>query len=389
MTRFSLALALRRLPQFESDGLRVAVTSALYSLALGIASVAIPLQAIAVGYGAVEVGLLVATSAVSQMITRVFLGSMMRLLPDWVIVAAACALLASSCLAVVITSAAVVFVASQLMQGISRACFWTGSQTHVVRGEGSSVRALASINLVGNIGLLAGPVVAGLLIGDDGRLALVVATAAALVALASARHLNRLPPFKRLATRPPGHLWQRPGVREGCHAGVTAGAWRALLGSYVPLALVEADQSALVIGSLVTVANGAALLGAWLVRGLEDEVRIRSTLRLCTPLTGLALATTGPLAFSATLAGLALTASGVAAGALQTLGPAFAADAVHREERGEAIAVTGTFRAASLFVAPLATAAMVAVLPVAAAMALTGALMAVPIRRHGRREPVA
>ena len=372
-------------PRFEADGHWMALANVGYSFALGVASVALPLQAVFAGYSAVEVGVLVAVSAVSQLAGRALLGRAMRRVPDWVIVGAACVLLSMSCLVVVVSSALAPFLLAQLVQGVSRACFWTGSQTHVVRGEGSSVRALASVNLVGNVGLLSGPVVAGLLIdGDDAYLALLVAAAAALASVLPVGRLHRLPPFKQLSDRQPGHIWRRAGVWEGCHAGVTAGAWRGLLGSYVPLALVHAGQAALTVGVLVAIANTSSILGAWLVRRVESDAGVRRTLMLGTPVTGLALAAMGPLATSPTFAALALTASGVAAGALQTLGPAIAADAVHHEERGEAIAATGTFRAASLFVAPLATAALVMVVPIGAAMVVTGVLMALPV---GRRTP--
>lgn len=368
-----------------SDGHWAGSTAAGYSFALGVASVAVPLQAVATGYGAVEIGLLTAASAVSQMVSRMFLGRAMRRVPDWVIIAVSCGLLAVSCLLVAASSAPVPFVLAQLMQGLSRACFWTGSQTHVVRGTGSSVRALASVNLVGNIGLLAGPAVAGFIIGADARGALVLAAVVALVSLVPAARLNRLPPFQKVAGRQPGRVWQRAKVWEGCRAGVTAGAWRALLGSYVPLALVQAGQSAAAVGALVATANAASILGAWLVRHLDDEVAIGRTLLVGTPVTGLAVATVGWLASSAALVALALVVSGVAAGALQTLGPAQAADAVHEQERGDAIAATGTFRAASLFLTPLATAALVVAVPVAGAMAVTGLLVALPVGLRPRQ----
>ncbi|HEY0889097.1 MAG TPA: MFS transporter [Nocardioides sp.] len=370
----------RLIPRFEGDGQWVAAANVGFSFALGMASVAVPLQAVAVGYSAVEVGVLTAVSAVAQMVGRLFLGQVMRRVPDWLIVAAACVFLAASCLVVVGSSAVAPFVVAQLLQGVARAAFWTGSQTHVVRGDGSSVKALASVNLVGNLGLLSGPVVAGLLIADDARLALGVSAGAALLAVLPAARLDRLPPFQKLRDRPQGYLWQRRGVWEGCYAGVTAGAWRGLLGSYVPIALVQAGHTSLTVGVLVAVANAAAILGAWLVRGV-DESRIQHVLLAGTPVTGLALAAIGPLAFSSVLAALALVVSGTAAGVLQVLGPATAADAVHPQERGEAVAVTGTWRAASLFVAPLATAGLVAVLPVGAAMVITGAVMAVPLGR--------
>ncbi len=371
----------RIVPRFEADGHWVAGTNAGFSFALGVASVALPLQALAVGYSAVEVGVLIAVSAISQMIGRLLLGRVMRVVPDWLIVAAACVLMGASCLVVVGSSAVVPFVVAQLVQGLARAAFWTGSQTHVVRGEQSSVKALASVNLVGNVGLLSGPVVAGLLIGQDARLALGVSAAVAFLSVLPAARLDRLPPFQKLSNRQPGHMWQRRGVWEGCYAGVTAGAWRGLLGSYVPLALVHAGHASLIVGVLVAVANTAAILGAWLVGRMEDESRMRQVMLLGTPVTGLALAAMGPLAFSAVLAAMALTVSGIAAGGLQVLGPATASDAVHPEERGEAIAATGTWRAASLFVTPLVTAGLVAVVPIGAAMALTGVAMAIPIGR--------
>lgn len=371
----------RIVPRFEADGHWVAGTNAGFSFALGAASVALPLQALVVGYSAVEVGLLTAVSAISQMVGRMLLGRVMRVVPDWLIVAAACVLLGVSCLVVVGSSAVVPFVVAQLLQGLARAAFWTGSQTHVVRGKQSSVTALASVNLVGNVGLLSGPVVAGLLIGVDARLALGVPAAFAFLAVLPAARLDRLPPFRKLSNRQPGHMWQRRGVWEGCYAGVTAGAWRGLLGSYVPLALVHAGHASLTVGVLVSIANTAAILGAWLVGRMEDESRMRDVLLLGTPVTGLALAAMGALAFSSVLAAVALTVSGIAAGGLQVLGPAIAADAVHPEERGEAIAATGTWRAASLFVAPLVTAGLVAVVPIGMAMVLTGAAIAVPVGR--------
>lgn len=368
----------------SADGRWSAWTASGYSFALGVASVAVPLQAVSAGYGAVGLGLLTAASAVSQMLSRMLLGRAMRRWPDWWIIAAACALLAVSCLVLVLTSAVVPFVIAQLLQGVSRACFWTGSQTHVVRGDGSSVRALASVNLVGNVGLLAGPALAGLIIEADARAALAVAAAVALLSLVPATHLNRYPPFESVVSTQPGRVWQRPGVWEGCRAGVTAGAWRALLGSYVPLVLVQAGHGPATVGALVALANAASILGAWLVRHLEDGAITRRTLLLGTPVTGVAVASVGLLSGSQVLTALALIVSGVAAGALQTLGPALAADAVHKQERGDAIAATGTFRAASLFLAPLATAALVTVVPLAGAMVATGLVIAVPMVRPRR-----
>ncbi|MCW2635597.1 MAG: arabinose efflux permease family protein, partial [Blastococcus sp.] len=68
----------------------------VYSLALGVASVGLPLLALRAGYSATEIGALTALSAVAQMVTRMFLGPAMRRWPDWTLIAGAGLLLAVS-----------------------------------------------------------------------------------------------------------------------------------------------------------------------------------------------------------------------------------------------------------------------------------------------------
>jgi MFS family permease len=356
----------------------------IYSLSLGIASVALPLLALQAGYSAVEIGGLTAVSAVSQMLIRLALGWAMRRWPDWTLIAGAGLVLAASCVIVALSAALVPFVAAQLLQGISRACFWTGSQTHVVRGGGRAAAALAQVNLAASVGLLIGPLIAGLLSEITPVLALAVAAAIALAGLLVALLLDRLPPFVPPTDRPPGQLWRRPGVDIGCFAGMSAGAWRALLTSYVPVALDAARQSATTIGVLVAAANGAQLLGTaaagWIRTRRANRVLVAGILA-----TGIATALTAAVAWSIALSALVLVVSGFAAGAVQVLGPATAAEAVHPEERGDAIAATGTFRAAALLAAPLAVAGMVAVVPLTPAIAMVGAGMTLPALAVRRR----
>ena len=139
---------------------------------------------------------------------------------------------------------------AQLLQGISRACFWTGSQTHVVRGSGRAAGALATMNFVAGLGLLAGPVVAGVL------------SEVTPVARARRRRRGRrcsawCPPScwtgSRPSPRPPtGRRGGSGAVRastSGAGPAVTAGGWRGLLSSYVPVALDAARQSASTIGA--------------------------------------------------------------------------------------------------------------------------------------------
>lgn len=372
-------------PHLLSRDIAASATSgAVYALALGIASVALPLLALRAGYSAAEVGALTATSGIAQFATRLILGAVMRRWPDWTLIAGAALLLAIGNGIAAISAAVVPFVIAQLLQGVSRACFWTGSQTHVVRGPGRAASALAAVNLSSSVGLLAGPVIAGVLSERTPVLALVVAAVIAVVGVLPTFLLDRLPPFVQPEDRPPGRLWRRPGVNVGCWAGVTTGAWRGLVTSYVPVALDAARQSASTIGALVAVANGASLVGA-AVSGRVPRSWSRPVLISGIVATGVATSLTAALASNVGLSALVLVISGVAAGVLQVLGPALAAESVHPEERGDAIAASGTFRAGALFAAPLGVAGLVAVLPLAPAMALVGAAMTLPAIAARRR----
>jgi len=366
---------LRRPPR---DTLAAAGGAVVFSCALGMASVALPLLAIEAGYSTVEIGVFTAVSAISQLTSRIGLGAVMRVLPDWTLVAGAAAVLAASN-AIAASSAAVVpFLLAQLLQGVARAGFWTGSQTHVVRGTGSSVRALATVNFVANGGLLAGPVLAGFLSARSPAYALAIAAVVAVAGIVPTFFLDRLRPFRRLKDQPQGRIWRRPGVSTGCWAGVTAGAWRGLLGSYVPVVLTHAGHASTVVGTLVAVAN-ASSVGGSAIAGRTDRAGLPKAYAVATVATGLTLAVVGYASEIAWLAGLVLGLSGLASGTLQTLGPAIASDSVHPEERGEAIAAAGTFRAAALFVAPFGVAGMVLAMPLSAALAVAGAAVAIPV----------
>jgi MFS family permease len=363
-----------------------------FSMALGMAMVALPLLALDAGYSKSAVGLLTAASAVSQMGVRMGLGLVMRRYPDWVLVFSAGGLLAASCALVAWSAAVVPFVACELLQGAARGCFWTGSQTHVVRGDGSSVGRLAVVNFVASVGQLLGPVLAGVVASRSITPALVISAGIALVCMLPPLALDRLPPFSPPEDRPRGRIWRRPGVDAGCWASLTAGAWRGLVSSYIPVALERAAQPVPLIGVLVSVANGANIAGAAVVGRMRRGRVLVRTLTASMLAAGIGSGLVALLAGSAPLAALLLAASGLGAGALQTLGPALASDVVHPEERGDAIAATGTFRAAALFASPLAVAGLLSGIALTPAMLLVGLLITLPAlttrRLHRAPDPI-
>lgn len=367
---------LLRLNSLDRDLAASSIGAFVYSCALGLATVVLPLLALAAGYSKSAVGYVTALSAVSQMCSRLFLAGIMRRFPDWVIVFSAGGFLALSCALVALSSAAAPFAAAELLQGVARACFWTGSQTHVVRGSGSSVSRLATVNYISSVGLLIGPIVGGFIGKHSIQLALWTGAAIALAGMAPPMLLDRLPPFTPWAGKRAA-VWRRSGVMAGSLAGITAGTWRGMLSSYVPVALQRAGESSASIGIMIAVANGTSVAGSALMTRVGGG-RPVAMYAAATVVTG------GSTAFVAAAAGIpgleatALALSGVGAGILQAIGPSVATDAVGEQERGDAIAVAGTYRAAALFAAPLGVGASLTILPLNVAIVVVGGVITLP-----------
>jgi MFS family permease len=358
----------------DRDLVAALTATMFFGLSLGMSSVALPLLAIEAGYSGAEIGVLTAASALAQFLTRPALGSALSRWPDWTLVAASGVLLATSSALLAVSTHVALFVAAQAVQGIARACFWTASQTHAVRRPGQAVDALARVNLASSVGLISGPLLAGALSVGSPLAAMVVAGIVAVLATVPTFAMNRLPPFEKRTDRGAGAVWRRPGVAAGCWASVTAGGWRGLLGSYVPVALEAARQPASTIGVLVSLANAATVVGSSAIA----RVRAGRLFGASTVVAGVGLAVMALVPGSFWVCAVALTVSGLGAGALQTLGPAVAAEGVHDQERGRAIAATGTFRAGAMLGAPLAVAGLLAFAPMSAALAVVALAISSP-----------
>lgn len=353
-------------------------TVACFSLALSVVSVAVPVLIVQAGYTLTEVGLLIALAAVTQIAVRFRIGAVMRRVTDKRLVGVA-AILMSAGAGLLVTSTAVgVIVVSQLLQGAARGLFWTGIQTHAVRTSSQSARGLASVNLASGVGLILGPGLAGLLMESSARLALGAAALGAAAALLPVVLMARLPVFT--APEEPaeeGRVARRPGVRAGSWAAASAGAWRGLMGAYVPVALHQAGHASTVIGTVVALANAATVAAGWAGRWVPTG-RFAATLAGGIVVTGAGLAVFGITADAVALAGTALAVSGLGMGLLQTVGPAVAAESVGEQERGDAMAAVGLCRAGATFAAPLGVGLLVLAMPLGLALAVAGALLALP-----------
>jgi MFS family permease len=375
----------------RSEDAYAQTTIFLFSVALGMAIVVVPLLATASGYALGAVGFLIATSAVTQIAARAGMGVLMDRFRTRTFILASLLLLAASCVVLAVSQDFWAFIVSQLLQGAARAYFFTGTQTHVVRGSRPAVSALARMNVMNGVGLLIGPLVAGL-VGDVSlTAALYIAAAISGVAvftgalLISYKPFTKPPPQPGITTRP---MWQRPGVVTAGWMGATAGGWRGILNSYLAVLITEAGHSIPVAGAMMTLANLAALCGSAVATPLR-RLGVGSSTLLGTVLAAGGIAAMALLVPNLTLACVFLCLSGLGGGILQTLGPALAAESVGPEERGRSIASIGTFRAVSLLLTPMGIGALVFVLPSpAVATAIVAVALGVPamVTRRGTRK---
>jgi hypothetical protein len=356
-----------------------------FSISLGIGTLALPLLALAAGYDAAVVGAFAATSAVAQLGFRLSLPWLLGRYSDRSLLGISCLMIAGSYAVLVVSTALPAFTVGHLLQGSARALFWTSSQTHAVRGSGTSVNALARVQIVGNIGTLTGPALAGAASGISVNLALVVGIATGLLAALSSRSMRSLPPFVRERRRPgEAHIWRRPGVDVGCWASFTAGGWRAMLGSYFPVVLTEAGLGPGLVGAFLALAD-AASFGAAAILIRVNPTATRLLIEVGVLAASIGIAVMPFVAMQPAVAAILIAVGGAGSGLLLTLGPAAASDSVAPNERGDAIAVAGTFRAAALFATPAGVAAGLSVVTLPFGVAIAGVVLGVPTVVSGLR----
>lgn len=354
------------------------------STSLGMTTLALPLLALDAGYSGVEVGVLTAVAALGQVTVRLCLGAAMRRWSDWTLIATAGLLIFLSNVLVVLDTSLPTFVCAEFVFGLAGGCFWTGGLTHVVRGPGRAIGALAVFTVIGSLGQIVGPLWAGFLSEHNPRLALAVAGIVAVVGTIPSMFLDRLPPFLADSDQPARELLRQPVVRAGCWAGVTAGSWQALLGSYVPVTLQSAGHPASHIGSLVALSNAFSTVAAGATGRLPSQMVGTGLLRVAIVASGGGIALASWYAGHLWLAAMALALSGLGAGILQTLGPAVVVEAVGPQQHGDAMALTGLCRAVAKLVAPLSVAGLATVLALPMSVVAVGVSMALPVFTGGR-----
>jgi Major Facilitator Superfamily len=382
----------RGLRRADDDRFAALGAVSAYSLGLGIATITIPLVALDAGYDAAAVGFLVAIAAGCQFLTRLALPRLLGRFADRTLITWACLGIGVAFLLLMVTTALPAFIVAQVLQGATRAMFWTSSQTHAVRGAGRPVQRLVDMNVAANAGTLSGPALGGMLAVAGLPVALAAAGAAAVVGAVASRGMRALPPFDRRRAAGTGQLLRRDGVDVACWAAAVSGGWWSMSGSYIPVLGLAAGLDSVGIGWMITISEGSGLAALVGLRRLPQD-RVRIVVRIAAATVACALIALALVALTATVAvtvlfALVMVIGGASSGTLTTLAPAMASLAARPEEQADALALTGTFRAGALLVAPALVGTLLTVAGVPAAVIVVAAALGLPGVAVGRRRLV-
>ena len=348
-----------------------------FSVGLGVGIVTIPLLALAAGYDAPSVGFLVAAAAATHLAGRLALPWLLGRLPDRTLIALASVMMLAAFGLLLISTVLAVFVLAQVLQGGARAIFWTSSQTHAVRDQPRPVHRLVDVSVASNAGTLIGPALGGLLATVGLPAALLAGILGSGAAAGGTIFLRRLEEFDRRNSVGSRRLLRRNGVDVACWASAVSGVWFSMLGSYVPVILLGAGIDSVGIGWLITASEGAATVALLGLRRIAVD-RIRPVVRIgAVGVTASLVAVAVVPSSVATYAAL-LIVGGAASGAITTLGPAMASLAAGPHEQGDALSLSGTFRAAALFASPASAGAVLSFAPLWAAITLIALAVGLP-----------
>ncbi len=365
------------------DTLAVGVVASSFGFSLGAVAVVYALLALAVGYSGVMVGVFTALGALAQLVARFGIPWVLDRVRDRAVMGTACLCMALSASILLVSTTLTAFVVAQLLQGGCRAFFWTSAQAHVVRARGEPVRRLAQLQIPANVGTLVGPAVAGLAVAMSMTLGLAVIVAGGLLGALGALGLARRATYTRRPRAERAAMWRRPGIALGCASSFSAGGWRGLLDSFVPVILTGAGLGAAAVGLLIALSDGASMIATiWLARARSVGLVWLAALSAVTLLLGVA-----GLPFVAQMLVptiVVLMLAGMGGGLLNTLAPAIVNEHAASAEQSSALALGGMYRSGARMVLPAGIAAAVPIIGVAGGMVVAAVALSAPILALGR-----
>lgn len=366
----------------KNDRSRLAATVLAFGFSLGCTTIAFPLLAIDSGFSASVVGLLAALSAAVQMGTRFILPWLLGRVADRRLLSAALVTMAVSSSVLLFASSGVAFVVAQIFQGAARGIFWTSSQTHAVRMPGIAAKRLGFIQAMGQLGGLAGPIVAGILASIALTASLWAALVFAVIGVFVALTLHLLPPYERAPRSERKPIWRTSGVGVGSWAASIGGAWRGILDSFVPVVLESSGYAPSTIGWLMSTADGSGLaatssVARWGRPGMARLVPWAAA--------GLAAGLIVlPLSSHLVTAVGSLVVAGFSGGLAGVLGSTSINESVDKPDQGAALALVGAYRAGARAVAPATISVLLAIasVPLSLAVAALGVISPIVVFRR-------
>lgn len=366
-------------------------------------SMLLPLWALARGFDAQALGVLVALGSVAPMLLAPAIGALCDRYGDRQVLLVAAA---GTCLSALAYAPAPGFVAAcvvQLLGGFVRSTSWSAAQTYAVRRvpEVQRTQVMGRFSFAGSVGMLAAPVMAGWLIGRGGIGAgfwLLAAWGAGLFVVALVMPPSRAAPVRvspwRVAGRAYQGMWPllaRPALAIIMALTLLRLGAASVNASFYPVYLAQAGMSTATIGMMFALINGSLSLGS-LAAGAVTRRRGAEALLLGSIAVSTVSICAVPLTDSPVLIGLlsALHGAGLGLSLPTLLAVIGTATPVH--ERGQVIGLRTVFNRLGYLVVPVLLGVLVARVPIAGAFAITGAgllallaLTAVWIRNSGVR----
>ena len=385
---------------------------AAYTMAQYVSVVVIPLYAAREGLGPVVLGAVASVPGLLMLLLRMPAGLLVDRHGARLVTALGVASMGAG--GVLLLTAAlrwlaplVAIVLAQAFFGSARAAFWPGIRTYLTWWDhGTRAGRFGMLNVVEGCGAVTGPAVTGVLFAAAGPvgaagLLLVLGTAGCLagwlmpevkpaaekppVAAAAGRHPHAQPGGPAQAAGEAVPIWRLRPVYLGGACDFSASLVLVSLSTFLPVYLLLAGLSESQVG-LLTAVRGLALAAAgplyhrWFPRGSYQAAWLAGM-----GLTGLGYLMiplfTHPLPLT-----IAIGLMGLGGGILQVLSSMVVAEFTPPERLGLAMAYSGIFRSAGIFVVPaalgfavdalgLATAFVLPALPLLAAAAGSGPLL--------------
>lgn len=334
-------------------------SSMVYGLTLSMINILIPLYAIQLGFNALQIGILIATPGISQIMLRLFGGVLSDQFGEkrilWI---AFSTFFIGGIILSVAATLFLIFIA-QLFLGISRSIYWPSSQSYASRiNEKYSSIHLGKLTSYVNGGQVFGLFLGGVIATVLGyKISFILCSSLAAVSLLFSIWMPELPresaqkSFKDILTTIPTVLRVRPFYLAGILSFIAA-LPLALVNSFYPVYFHEIGYNEAVVGFL----NALRPIGAVII-GMFFSIFLSKYNRKLTIIVGVCgigvLIIATPFIQSLWILSLLMIFIGIISGAAQILNQVIVTEYSNPERRGISLSVSGMFWSLAILIVPI------------------------------------